>query len=308
MFCKIKIGFLLLLLHFSLSVTAQNYTGSIYGYIKTNTGDALAGATIKVIHESTGPVYFSQAKIAGNFEIDNINPGRPYTIGVSLLNYAKEKRSGIYLQLVESIPIDFVLIFQSTVLKNIPVSTVRKLTRNAGHGGTETIIGTEKISLLLSVGRNMYDYPRAVPQAELVNGKEGAESIAGKHNRYNAFYVDGAIHSDLFGFAASGTNGGQTGISPLPIDAIDQFQVVVSPYDASLGNFTGGGINAITRSGSNKTTGTAYWYTINENLSGKTPTRLKEDAVKLSPFSKNTFGFNSGGAITANKLFYFINC
>lgn len=297
----------MLLLHFSLSVTAQNTTGSIYGFIKTNTGDALAGATIKVIHEPTGTVYFSQAKKAGNFGIDNINPGGPYTIEVSLLNYAKEKRSGIYLQLGESIPIDFVLILQSAVLKNITVSTVRKLTRNAGQGGTETIIGTEKISLLPSVGRNMYDYLRAVPQAELVNGNEGAVSIAGQNNRYNAFYVDGAIHNDVFGLAASGTNGGQTGISPLSIDAIDQFQVVVSPYDASLGNFTGGGINAITRSGSNKTAGTVYRYTINENLSGKTPTGLKEDAIKLSPFSKNTFGFSSGGAITTNKIFYFIN-
>ncbi len=297
----------MLFLYFSLSATAQNTTAGMYGFIKTNTGDALGGATIKVIHEPTGTVYFSQAKKTGNFGINNMNPGGPYSIEVSLLNYAKEKRSGIYLQLGESVPIDFVLIIPSAALKNITVSAIRKVTGNPAHGGTETIIGTEKLSLLPSVGRNMYDYLRAVPQVKLVTGNEGAVSIAGQNNRYNAFYVDGAIHNDVFGLAASGTNGGQAGISPLSVDAIDQFQVVVSPYDASLGNFTGGGINAITRSGSNKTTGTVYRYTINENLSGKTPSGLKEDAVKLSRFSRSSFGFSSGGAIATNKLFYFIN-
>jgi len=307
MFYKKFFKCLLFMLLLSFFATAQNTTGSISGYVKTNTGEALAGATIKAIHEPTGTVYYSQSKKAGNFGISNMNPGGPYLIEISFLNYAKEKKSGIYIYLGESVSVDFILLPQSSILKNVTVSAVRKTTENPGKGGTETIIGQDKITLLPTVGRNIYDYLRAVPQAKLISGNEGAVSIAGQNNRYNSFYVDGAVNNDVFGLAASGTNGGQAGISPLSIDAIDQFQVVVSPYDASLGNFTGGGINAITRSGTNKTSVSFYDFISNQHLSGKTPTGLKEDAVSLSGFSRKTFGFSLGGAVTKNKVFYFIN-
>ena len=124
------------------------------------------------------------------------------------------------------------------------------------------------MSTLPTVGRNIFDYLRSVPQARVSNSMEGAVSIAGQNNRFNAFYVDGAVNNDVFGFSNSGTNGGQAALSPLSIDAIDQFQVVVSPYDASLGNFTGGGINAITKSGTNKMEGSVYYFMRNQDLDG----------------------------------------
>ena len=107
--------------------------------------------------------------------------------------------------------------------------------------------------------------------------------------------------------SASGTNGGQTGVGPISIDAVDQFQVMVSPFDASIGNFTGGGINATTKGGTNKVTGTVYSFTQNQNLTGKTPTGAKELATKLNPFSAKTMGGSVGGALVKNKLFYFVN-
>src|SRR5439155_26512057 len=117
-----------------------------------------------------------------------------------------------------------------------------------GKGGTETTIGRDRMANLPTVGRNITDFLRATPQAKYTS-TEGAISIAGQNNRYNAFYVDGALNNDVFGLAASGTNGGQANVAPISIDAIDQIQVVISPFDASLSGFTGGGINAITRSG-----------------------------------------------------------
>ena len=98
-----------------------------------------------------------------------------------------------------------------------------------------------------AVGRNISDYIKVTPFAKTLNGNEGAVTIAGQNNRYNSFYIDGAINNDVFGLANSGTNGGQTGAAPISIDAIDQFQIMISPYDASVGNFTGGGINAVTK-------------------------------------------------------------
>ncbi len=160
---------------------------------------------------------------------------------------------------------------------------------------------------LPSVGRNIYDYLRAVPQARLIGGNEGAVTIAGQNNRYNSFYVDGAINNDVFGLANSGTNGGQTGAAPISIDAIDQFQVVISPYDASIGNFTGGGINAITRSGANKTEGSVYYLYRNQALAGKDPTVAKEIATRYADFTNKTYGARVGGAFIKNKLFYFLS-
>ena len=300
-YVALSIGFLPLLL------TAQNTTASIGGAVKTNTGEILGGATIRLIHEPTGTAYFSQSGKAGVFSMHNLHPGGPYTIEVSFLNYDKERKKDVYVSLGENIQVDFFLIPQLAVLKNITVSGTRRTNSFTGNGGTAINIGQEKMAILPTVGRNLYDYLRVVPQARLISGNEGAVSIAGQNNRYNAFYVDGAVNNDVFGLAASGTNGGQAAIAPLSIDAIDQFQLTISPYDASLGNFTGAGINAITRSGSNRRESSLYYFTGSRNLAGKTPTGPKEDAVRLSEFTRKTFGFRTQGAITQNRFFYFIN-
>ena len=133
-------------------------------------------------------------------------------------------------------------------------------------------------------------------------------SVAGNNNRYNSIFIDGAVNNDVFGLAASGTNGGQTGGSPISLDAIDQIQLVVAPYDVTIGGFAGGGINAVTRSGTNKTEASVYSLTRNQGLAGKTPTdNAAVTPEKLADFSANTFGARVGGAITKDKLFYFVS-
>lgn len=286
---------------------AQSTTSSMGGSVKTNTGEALVGATITATHEPTGSVYRVQSRVGGRFDISNMNPGGPYTVTVSFINFANERRGDIFLNLGDAFKVDFALSPASTNLGTVVVTGLRRTTEISGKGGAETTIGRDKMANLPTVGRNIFDYLRAVPQAKLIGGNEGAVSIAGQNNRYNAFYVDGAINNDVFGLSASGTNGGQAAISPISIDAIDQFQVVISPFDASLGNFVGGGINAITRSGTNKTEGSLYYFFQNQSLAGKTPTGLKENAVKLNNFTKKQYGFRLGGPLIRNKLFYFFN-
>lgn len=307
MLSKKLLQFVLAVLILPAFALAQNTTSSLSGSVKTNTGEVLVGATVTATHEPTGTTYRVQSRAGGRFDISNMNPGGPYLVEVSFLNYANEKKTDLYLSLGDVLKVDFALASKVNNLGNVTVSSLRKTTENSGKGGAETTIGRDKMANLPTVGRNIYDYLRAVPQAKLVNGSEGAVSIAGQNNRYNAFYVDGAINNDVFGLSASGTNGGQAAIAPLSIDAIDQFQVVISPFDASLGNFTGGGINAITRSGTNKTSASVYYFLQNQDLAGKTPTGLKENATRLNNFSKKTYGFRLGGAITKNKLFYFVN-
>lgn len=295
------------LLLVQVSLPAQSTTSSMEGFIKTNTGEPLAGAAITVVHEPTGTVFRVQSRNGGWYNVENLNPGGPYSITASFINFVTEKKSDIYLSLGDSYKVDFILHRQDHVLAKVVVTGMKKNPEASGKGGIETIIGRNKMVHLPSVGRNIYNYLKAVPQARLIGGNEGAVSIAGQNNRYNAFYVDGSINNDVFGLSASGTNGGQAGISPVSIDAIDQFQVVISPYDAAQGHFTGGAINAVSRSGSNKTEGSVYYYLQNQDLAGKTPTGPKELAVKLSNFSKKTYGFRVGGAFVTNRLFYFIN-
>ena len=283
---------------------AQVTTSSMSGFVKSSTGSALPGATIIATHTPTGTVYSTQARTGGRFDINNMNPGGPYTVVTSFVGFESDTKNDIQLSLGESFKLDIVLGNKDQQLTEVVVAGTRATKASTG-GGTETTVGRDKMANLPTVGRNVSDYLRFVPQAKVTN--DGGISLAGQNNRYNSFYIDGAVNNDVFGLAASGTNGGQAGIAPISIDAIDQFQVVLSPYDASLGNFTGGGINAITRSGTNTISGSVYHFFRNEKLSGKTPGVAKSQATRLAPFTNKTTGFRFGGPITKNKVFFFIN-
>lgn len=283
---------------------AQVTTSSITGQVKSVSGEPLVGATIGVVHEPTGTRYTAVSRDGGRFDISNVNPGGPYTITASYVGYKTATHDDVNISLGEKSVQDFILSTESQELSAVVVTGIGGTKQNS-KGGVETTISKDKIQNLPTVGRNISDYLRMVPQTKVTG--DGGISIAGQNNRYNSFYIDGAVNNDVFGLAASGTNGGQTGISPISMDAIDQFQVVVSPYDASLGNFTGGGINAITRSGTNTLHGSVYYYFRNQDFSGKTPGVPKDEATKLSDFSNKLYGARIGGAIIKNKLFFFLN-
>ena len=302
-------NFLLAMLVLPVLSFAQNTTGSLSGSVKADNGEALIGATVTVLHVPTGTVYKVQTRKTGAFDVSNMAPGGPYSLSVSYINYQTEKRDDIYINLGDAARVDVILSTKVNKLADVTVSTNRKMSDLSVRGGTQTIIGKDKVDNLPTVGRNLQDFLRFTPSVKLTGGTGGLTgiSIAGQNNRFNSLYIDGAVNNDQFGLSASGSNGGQTSVGPISIDAIDQFQVMISPFDASIGNFTGGGINATTKSGSNIVTGTIYNYTQNQNLTGKTPTGDKTLATKLNPFSAKTNGGSIGGAFIKNKLFYFIN-
>ena len=278
----------------------QNTTSSMTGVVKGASGEALVGASVTATHNPTGTVFRTQTKTGGRFDINNANPGGPYTVVVSYVNFKTNTKDDIFLALGETQRVDFDLAVTDVELTTVVVAS----TRAPQKAGVETNISRERVAALPTVGRNISDLLRTVPQARLTS-TEGAISIAGQNNRYNAFYIDGALNNDVFGLAASGTNGGQANIPPISLDAIDQIQVSISPYDASLSGFTGGGINAITRSGTNTLSGSVYYLYRNERLTGKTPTGPSNQALRLGKFEDKTRGFRVGGPIIKIKLFYF---
>ena len=282
------------------TVSAQVTTSSMSGVVKSPTGEALVGATIVATHVPTGTVYRTQTRSGGRFDIQNMNPGGPYNLVVSYVGFQNQSRTDIFLTLGEISNQDFDMSAQNNELATVVVTGIRAGQKN----GSETSIGRDKIANLPTVGRNLNDYVRFTPQVKITNN--GGISIAGQNNRFNSFMIDGAVNNDVFGLSDQGTNGGRAGVPPISIDAIDQLVVQISPFDASLGNFTGGGINAITRSGTNNLTGSVYYYYRNEELAGKTPGDVAV-RTKLADFTNKTFGFRVGGAIVKNKLFFFIN-
>jgi hypothetical protein len=304
MHVKRIVALVCLFMAFLGSSMAQVTTSNISGTVSSSSGEGLPGATVTVTHVPTGVVYTMATRTGGRFDLANINPGGPYRIQVTYVGFASQTREEIFLNLGETEKQNFTLSEDAGQLAEVVVAT-RARGRETGKGGTETSIGRDKLANLPTVGRNISDFLRYVPQVKVTG--DGGIAIAGQNNRYNSFYIDGAVNNDVFGLAATGTNGGQTGAPPISVDAIDQFQVVVSPYDAQHGNFTGGGINAITRSGTNDLSGSLYYFFRNESLSGKTPTGEKGEAERLADFSNKTYGFRIGGPLIKNKLFFFIN-
>ncbi|WP_375559255.1 carboxypeptidase regulatory-like domain-containing protein [Bernardetia sp. OM2101] len=298
---------------FACSVTFNSFgqgstTASLSGVVKDKNGEELPGATVLAVHTPTGSQFGTVTSLNGNYSIRNMNVGGPYTITVQYIGYEDNKKENVYLSLGQTLSLDFLLEETVSELAVVTVTSEREII-DGEKTGASTVISTETIDNMPTASRNLADYLRVTPQANVTEGNDGPEiSIAGQNNRFNSIFIDGAVSNDVFGLSASGTNGGQTGISPISPDAIEQMEVVVAPYDVTLGNFTGGGINAVTRSGTNKIEGSAYWFTRNENFAGKTPTDTEGvERQKLNDFKSNTFGFRLGGPIVKNKVFFFVN-
>ena len=290
------------------SIYAQgNTNSSISGNVYDKDSQTLPGASILAVHTPSGTRYSASTDGTGNFSISNMRVGGPYKITITFVGFSDFSENEVYLQLGENKTFKIVLAEQSNELQEVVVKAVRDNTFNSQRTGAQTVINSDKIKALPSLSRNIADFARLTPQAQLRG--DDILSIGGQNNRFNAIYIDGAVSNDVFGLAANGTNGGQTGVSPISVDAIEQFQVSVAPYDVKLSGFAGGAISAITRSGTNNFEGSAYFLNRDESLAGKTPPSLAgaNGRQKLADFTAQTYGVRAGGAIIKDKLFYFVN-
>lgn len=285
---------------------AQVTTSSINGRILELENEPLLGATIVAVHTPTGTTYGTTTDIDGYYRISNMRVGGPYTITFTYVGKKEEKLENIYLELGESEKINLQMVDQTNALDEVVINAVRNGVFDSGKTGPETNVSQREINTMPSVTRGIDDFLRKTPQAQV--GENGSISIAGQNNRYNSIFIDGAVNNDVFGLASTGTNGGQIGINPISIDAIESFQVNIAPFDVRQSGFTGGAINAITRSGTNNLEGSVYFFNRNENFAGKTPVGINpEERERLDPFNTNLFGVRVGGPLIKNKLFFFVN-
>lgn len=284
---------------------SQVTTATMNGRITGNNGETLPGANILAVHTPTGTQYGTVTDVQGYYHIPNMNVGGPYTVTISYVGYAAFTKKDVYLTLGQTYKLSVQLAEKAIDVSGVEVVAVKKDIFDGNMTGAETVIREEAINVVPTVSRDIFDFVRLTPQARF----DGTQiSIAGANNRYNSISIDGAINNDAFGLAENGQNGGQTGGTPFSMDAIEQFQVVLAPFDVRYNGFTGGGINAVTRSGTNDITGSAYFLMRNEGIAGKTPTDDPDlEREKLAEFSAATYGFRVGGPILKNKLFFFVS-
>lgn len=241
---------------------AQVTTSAISGKVLDETKAPVIGATVVAIHEPSGTLYGAVTNVDGRYTIQGMRTGGPYKIEISYVGYNKTTYTGISLELGNTLSLNAEMKPSSELLDEVVVVADAKANAGAAHN-----FSTQKIENTPTVDRNVYDIVKNMPMA--MTSKNGGITFAGSNNRYNSFQIDGTVSNDVFGLSASGTNGGQTGANPISMDAIQEIQVVVAPFDVRQSGFTGGGINAITKQGTNTTHGSAYTYFNNHNMYGK---------------------------------------
>ncbi len=297
-----KFLFAAFLLAASSVVLAQGVTTSaINGMVTDPSGEPLPGASVIAIHKPTGTRYGALTNVGGKYYFPNIRVGGPYSLTISFTGYTTHEQSEFTLALGESRIFVTKLSDATHVLDEISVTARHDDVMNSGRTGASTNISQETIERNPSISRSLSDFTRLTPQAASGLGN-GGTSIAGKNSRYNNVTIDGAVNNDVFGLNSSGQPGSNAGTEIVSLDAIKEVTVVVSPYDVTQGSFSGGGINAVTRSGTNQVEGSVYFFTRNENTYGKT---LGEDRHKQAPFLNQQYGARVGAPIIKDKLFFF---
>lgn len=286
---------LLLLLPFGLA--AQVTTSNLSGNVKASTGEPLVGATVKATHTPTGTTYTTVTRKDGVYNIVNMIPGGPYTVEISYVGYAPFAEGNMTLGLGENSRLDASMGASSEVLTNVVITSRPGAASARRKTGASTSIGKQVIESMPTLTRSLADITRLTPQS---NGNNG---FGGASNKFNNITIDGAVNNDVFGLAANGTPGGQASTTPISFDAIQEVQVVLAPYDITYGSFTGAGVNAITRSGTNNIEGSVYYFLRNQNTIGKDPV----SRVKSTDFTDKQYGIRIGAPIIKNKLFVFVN-
>ncbi|WEK20356.1 MAG: TonB-dependent receptor [Candidatus Pedobacter colombiensis] len=294
---------LMFLVFAAFQVNAQVTTSSVNGKVRDAKGIAVPGASVLIIHVPTGTRYGAMTSAEGAYRVNNLNPGGPYRITVSYIGYTKQEKESINLSLGVDQRLDFTLQDEGMQLGEVVIAGARGGTKI----GTGTHIGEEQIKSMPTVSRSLTDVTRLTPQGSKDN------SFVGTNFRYNNVTIDGAINNDAIGFSpslggqsgSSGMPGSSTRTNPVSLDAIQDVQVLLAPYDVKIGNFTGGSVNAVTRSGSNDVTGSVYGYGRNAAMIGRN--KIGDNAKEPSAFHDYQAGFRVGFPIIKDKLFFFTN-
>ena len=296
---KQALSLMLVILISIVKVNAQETTSEIQGTV-TNGATGFVGVTITAIHQPTGTKYVTTTRNDGRYNLINLKVGGPYLVEVSYVGFKKEQQNDITLLLGQSFKANFKLIEASNNLQEVVVkSTNQDKVFSTSRTGSQDNFNRNQIISLPTITRSYKDIIKLTPT---YNGM----SFGGQSSQLNNITIDGANFNNSFGLA--GDIGGQSGVGVVSLDAIEQIQVNISPFDVRQGGFVGGNVNSVSRSGANTATGSVYQYTKNKDWQGYEVNAAPYTiVVPKQDFSYDLKGFTVGGALIKNKLFYFVN-
>lgn len=281
---------------FATSVLGQGVTTStINGRVVDTNGEPVPFAIVMALHEPSGSTYGTSTGDDGFFFIPSMRVGGPYTVRVSFMGYEEAVITNVQLSLGSATNFSVTLHETGVALEEITVKGKRSNVFSSDRTGAATTVNQELMTALPTISRSINDFTRLTPQAS-------GRSFVGQDARYNNITIDGSIFNNSFGLADQ--PGGRTGSTPISLDAIQEIQVNIAPYDVRQAGFVGAGVNAVTKSGTNDFTGTAFFTNRNQSFTGKKA--YGEEIVK-DDFNVNQFGASVGGPVIKNKLFFFAN-
>ncbi len=279
----------------SFGAHAQETTSEIQGIVLDGK-QSIPGATVVAVHQPTGTKYGTTTRLDGRYNLPNLKIGGPYVVTVSFVGFKTETQGDITLLLGQTHKANFTLVEAATTLNEVVVTSRQSNVFNSSRNGSQEIINRKLIETVPNVNRSWKDLVKLVPSQNNL-------SFGGISSQLNNVTLDGANFNNSFGLG-DGTLGGQTGAQPISLDAIEQIQVNVSPFDVKYGGFAGGSVNTVTRSGKNQAFGSVYQFFKNKDLQGY---KVGDITQPKQDFTYNLRGFTAGGAIVKNKLFFFVN-
>jgi len=279
-----------------MSAQAQVTSSAITGRVADDKNEGLPGATVVATHLPSGSQYGTVTNESGRYTIPSVRVGGPYKVTVTYVGYNEQVQNDIFANLGTSANVNFNMRDEGTQLQEVTVTSSRSDLFSSERTGAATTVTSEQLKALPTISRSINDFTRLTPQSD-------GNSFGGRDGRYNNITIDGANFNNNFGLSASNLPGGSA--QPISLDAIEEVQVNIAPYDVRQANFTGAGINVVTKSGTNEVKGTAYTYFRNENYNG-----TKVGDIELPAAQKTTnqiIGGTIGSPLIKNKLFIFVN-
>jgi hypothetical protein len=278
-------------------------TGVISGRVTDASGQPRSAVEITVRNESTGVVRTTTTNENGLYLVPGLQVGGPYTVAASGLGVQNAERRDLRLALGQNLVVNFDLAETAFELEGIEVEGVRTRDQviNPNRTGAEQLVTERQIETLPTISRNFTDFIKLSPA---VGAGGGATSVGQQNNRFNNIQIDGAITQDVFGLGSTGQPGGQAGARSISLDAVEQYQVLVAPFDVRQSGFSGGLINAVTKSGTNDFTGSAYLYYRDLNFV-REDLVVEQDTFSFNEFDNQIFGFSLGGPVMRDKIHFF---